>query len=41
LFQLFGTMQTGEKNSKGIGLGLCITKQICESFGGFVKVESE
>ena len=29
-----------EINTKGIGLGLCITKQICESFDGGVKVES-
>jgi len=34
-------MKSSGKNAKGIGLGLCITKQICESFAGEVRVESK
>lgn len=42
LFKLFGTMKnTMVSNTKGIGLGLCISRMIVEIFGGSVQVESE
>lgn len=42
LFKLFGALKAGSKiNTKGIGLGLCITQQVCQSFGGDVSVESD
>ena len=42
LFNHFGKLQrTAEMNSEGIGLGLTIVKQIVESSGGAVGVESE
>jgi len=35
LFKLFGTIKSTRKlNTKGVGLGLSITKMICEEFGG-------
>lgn len=41
LFQLFGYLnQTSDRNTNGIGLGLYITKQIVEEFGGKVSVRS-
>jgi two-component system, sensor histidine kinase and response regulator len=37
LFKLFGTMKnTMVSNTKGIGLGLCISRMIVEIFGGSV-----
>lgn len=42
LFKLFGTMKNDKyTNLKGIGLGLCISKMIVESFGGKILVHSE
>lgn len=41
LFKLFGTMKnTRESNTQGVGLGLCISRMIVESFDGTVQVES-
>jgi len=42
LFKLFGFLDTSkELNSKGIGLGLHISKMICNEFGGDIIVNSE
>jgi len=42
LFKLFGFLDTTkELNSKGIGLGLHISKMICNVFGGDIVVHSE
>lgn len=42
LFKLFGKLkQKNGINSRGIGLGLNICKQICEFFEGSIDVESE
>ena len=41
LFKLFGFLDTSkELNSKGIGLGLHISKMICNEFGGDIIVNS-
>jgi len=41
LFKLFGTIQSTRKlNTKGVGLGLSISKMICEEFKGGVAVHS-
>jgi len=41
LFQLFGTIQrTSQQNTKGIGLGLVISKTIVNNFGGKIDVNS-
>jgi len=42
LFKLFGFLDTAkELNTKGIGLGLHISKNICQAFGGDIFCESE
>lgn len=42
LFKLFGFLDTTkELNTKGIGLGLHISKMICCEFGGDIVVHSE
>jgi Amt family ammonium transporter len=42
LFKLFGFLDTTkELNTKGIGLGLHITKKICQALGGDIFCESE
>ena len=42
LFKLFGFLDTTkELNTKGIGLGLHISKMICNVFGGDIVVHSE
>ena len=42
MFKKFGKLhRTAEMNSEGIGLGLTIVKQIVESGGGSVAIESE
>ncbi len=42
LFLLFGFLDnTKELNAKGIGLGLHISKMICQEFGGDIIVNSE
>ena len=42
LFKLFGFLDTTkELNTKGIGLGLHISKMICNEFGGDIFVHSE
>ena len=42
LFKLFGFLDTTkELNTKGIGLGLHISKKICQAFGGDIFCESE
>jgi len=39
LFKLFGTIKSTKKlNTKGVGLGLSITKMISKAFGGDVAV---
>lgn len=41
LFKLFGFLDTTkELNTKGIGLGLHISKMICNKFGGDIIVNS-
>ena len=41
LFKLFGTIKSTRKlNTKGVGLGLSISKMICEEFKGGVAVHS-
>jgi len=41
LFKLFGTISSTKKlNTKGVGLGLSITKMISKAFGGDVAVQS-
>jgi len=42
LFKLFGRLKSTRKvNTKGVGLGLSITKMISEEFGGTVTVHSK
>lgn len=42
LFKLFGFVQDSKQmNTKGIGLGLVISEQICKQFNGDIKFESE
>ena len=42
LFKLFGFLETSKEiNTKGIGLGLYISKKLIQKFGGDVHVESE
>ena len=42
LFKLFGTIQsTRQLNTQGVGLGLSITKMICEEFGGGVAIHAK
>jgi len=42
LFKLFGCLKSSRKlNTKGVGLGLSITKMISEEFGGTVTVHSK
>jgi len=42
LFKFFGTVKSTRKvNTKGVGLGLSITKMICEEFGGGVAIHSK
>jgi len=42
LFKLFGTLSSTKKiNTKGVGLGLSITKMISREFGGDVAVLSK
>ena len=42
LFKLFGTVKNTRKiNTKGVGLGLSITKMISEEFGGGVNLLSK
>ena len=42
LFKLYGYLESSRKlNSKGIGLGLYICKQISQKFGGSVSLESQ
>ena len=42
LFLLFGFLDnTKELNAKGIGLGLHISKMICQEFGGDIIVDSK
>jgi len=42
LFKLFGTIErTRSLNTKGIGLGLSISRNISEQFGGQVAVKSK
>ena len=42
LFRLFGFLnRTKEINTKGIGLGLHISKMICEQLGGDISCESQ
>ena len=42
LFELFGFLQsTKELNTQGIGLGLHISKKICQEFGGEINFESQ
>jgi K+-sensing histidine kinase KdpD len=42
LFKLFGYLhETNNMNTKGVGLGLYITKMIVGTFGGVVSVNSE
>ena len=41
LFKFFGTVKSTRKiNTKGVGLGLSITKMISEEFGGGVAIHS-
>ena len=42
LFKLFGYIKSKSGvNQGGIGLGLLISKKICEQFGGFITMESQ
>ena len=43
MFQMFGTIKHKKKgiNTKGIGLGLCISKLIVEKFGGSINFFSK
>ncbi len=42
LFKLFGFLDTTKEiNTKGIGLGLHISKMICQEFGGEIIVSSK
>ena len=42
LFELFGFLQsTKELNTQGIGLGLHISKKICQEFGGEINFVSQ
>jgi len=42
LFRLFGTIdRTRSLNTKGVGLGLSISKQISEEFAGSVAIRSK
>jgi signal transduction histidine kinase len=42
LFQLFGFLDSSkELNSKGVGLGLHISKMITKQFGGDITLRSE
>jgi len=41
LFKLFGTVKSTRRlNTKGVGLGLSISKMICEEFKGSVSLHS-
>ena len=41
LFELFGFLEsTKELNTRGIGLGLHISKKICQEFGGDINFTS-
>ena len=41
LFKLFDSDNTKGNNTKGIGLGLCISKMLVEQFGGDIDVISQ
>jgi signal transduction histidine kinase len=42
LFQLFGFLrETSDKNTKGIGLGLMISKLLASQYDGMIEFESE
>ena len=42
LFKMFGFLSDSQQmNKQGVGLGLVIAKQICQQFGGDIKVQSE
>ena len=40
LFKLFGKLENNTLNPQGVGFGLSICKQLSESLGGYVEVES-
>jgi two-component system, sensor histidine kinase len=42
LFQTFSCIKSAfSMNQQGVGLGLCITKEIIEQFGGFIMLKSK